>query len=51
MDRNSTPLLRRLHPELFRDEAPKPAAPLAGRTPVWVERAKARTLTAKELSR
>jgi hypothetical protein len=50
MDRNSTPLLRRLHPELF--EVPRAEQPRSGaRQPEWIARMRQGQLKAKELGR
>jgi hypothetical protein len=52
MDRNSTPLLRRLHPELFRDEVPRAEQSRSGaRQPEWIARMRQGQLKAKELGR
>jgi hypothetical protein len=49
MTRENQPLLRRLRPELF-VEQDRPTTATGARLPAWVERAKARTLTAKDMT-
>jgi hypothetical protein len=51
MTRETYPLLRRLRPDLFREEQTRTGAPLVSREPEWRRRARAGELRAKELGR